>query len=366
MSRLRSQSAPQRIDFALVPGHDVFPENNLNARCLLLGMKEPTRMQHLPSTSFDSRSGPLTLASIPEELTSYGQFHLTLLTSLTKGGTIGTTTESFPEWLVLFGLIYDSHHVRIVAYVPHRRKLDAVDCTAYIVDELSLHSGSSVTSVPVCELVLERLRLLLALTTLRRHVLHLSKSLFTMTGPRDSSIRRTDSHPSFPGCSACDQYNLDDSESLKRCTSSLGSSLHCSSEYSTCPSSVHARELNDGAVLELGEDFSSSCRSFTSSFCSTCSGLSESASTSVSLYSEGSKDTDSNHMEPSTISLSQRDNESAACTNKLTETKRREIIAWAQEIIPTEHPVKDTYKMVIRHPHPRRRKVADSKYSTRR
>jgi hypothetical protein len=328
-------------------------------------MKEPTRIQHPSSTSFDARSGSLKLASIPEELASYGQLHLTLLTSLTQRGPVGTTTESCPEWLVLFGLIYDTHHVRIVAYVPRRCKLDPIDCAAYIVDELSLRSGSSVTSVPACELVLERLRLLLALTTLRRHALHLSKSLFTTAGPRDSGIRRTDSHPSFPGCPPCDKHNSDDSESLKRCTS-LDSSLHCSSEYSTCPSSLHARELNDIAVLELGEDFSSSCRSFGSSFCSTCSSLLESASFSDSLYSEDSNDTDSIYMEPSTISLSQRGNESTACPTKLTETKRWEIIAWAQEIIPTEHPVKDTYKMVIHHPHPRRRKVANSKSSTRR
>ena len=311
-------------------------------------------MQHPPSTSLDSRSGPVMLAPIPEELTNHGQFHLTLLTSLTQRGTTGTTTESFPEWLVLFGLIYDAHHVRIIAYVPHRRKLDMIDCAAYIVDELYLRSGTSVTSAPACELVLERLRLLLALTTLRRHVLHLSKSLFTTASPRDPGIGRTDNRPSFPGCSACD------SESLKL-RASLGSSQYCSSDYSTCPSGVHARGLNDVPDLVCGEDFSSS-RSFTS-FCSTCSSLLESASTSDSLYSEDSKDTGSNYMEPSTISLLQRGNESVARPNKLTETKRRDIIAWAREVIPTEHPVKDTYKMVIHH-HPRQKRVADSKSST--
>jgi len=352
-SDVPATSAPRRIDFALVPEHEgidaenIFPEDN--TRCLLLGMKKPTQIKHPPAVSFDSRSGTSTLASIPEELTSHGQFHLTLLTSLMHGGAVGTTTESFPEWLVLFGLIYDVHHIRIVAYVPRRRKLDVIDCAAYIVDELPFHSGASITSVPACELALERLRLLLAFTSLRRHVLHLSKSLFTMTDPHDD-IRRTNNHPSFLGYSACDQHNSDDSEPLERC---LGSSQYCSSEYSTCPSSVHARELDDIPDLEWKEEFSSSCRSFVSSCCSTCSTLLESTCTSGSFYSEDSKYSHSNHMEPITISPSQGGNESVTCSNKLTVTKRRDIIAWAREVNPTEHPVKDTYKMVVHHPHPR-------------
>ncbi|KAF8559686.1 hypothetical protein OG21DRAFT_1492981 [Imleria badia] len=155
----QSQGTPRRIDFALVLGDDVFPENN--TRCLLLGMKEPPRMQDPPAASFDSS----TFASIPEALTSHGQFHLTLLTSLMQGGAAETTTEAFPEWLVLFGLTFDAHAMRIIAYLPRRRKMDVIDCAAYVVDELSLDAGS----VPACEVLLERLRLLLALTTLRRH-----------------------------------------------------------------------------------------------------------------------------------------------------------------------------------------------------
>lgn len=293
-------------------------------------------MQHSPSVSFDSH----TLAPIPEELTSHGQFHLTLLASLIKGG---ATTEAFPEWLVLFGLVYDAHHMRIIAYVP-RRKTDVIDCAAYIVDELPLDPD---TVMPACEVLLERLRLLSALTTLRRHVLYLSKSLFTTIGPRDGTGRT-------------DTYSCN-SESLKRC-GSLCSGPHCSSEYSTCPSSVHARELNDLPGRQPGP--SPSCRSFASSFCSTCSSLLESASTSDSFYSDDSKYADSsNYMEPSAMSLSQGSHESRGVVrpNKLTGTKRREIIAWARQVIRTEHPVKDTYKMVIRYPHPRRRRIADPK-----
>ncbi|KAH0830675.1 hypothetical protein J3R83DRAFT_2130 [Lanmaoa asiatica] len=343
-----SHFSPRRIDFTLVPGHgnneteNIFPENN--TQCLLLGMKESTQ-----TPSFDSPS--ILTTSIPEELTSHGQLHLTRLASLIKRE---ATTESFPEWFILFGLIYDAHRVRVVAYLPLRRKSDVIECVVYVVDELWLHS---VTGPPTCELAIERLRFLLALTTLRRHVHHLSKSLFTVTiGPRDG-IRQTDNHPSLFGCSA---HNSNDSESLHRCAS-LGSSQHCSSEYSTCPSSVHAREWNDVLILECGEELSSSCRSFTSSYCSTCLSLLESASTSDSICSE-----DSNYMEPSTISLSQGGNKSVPRPNKLTETKRREIIAWAREVIPTEHPVKDTYRMVIYHLHPRRQKVANFKSSTGR
>lgn len=353
-SDVPTMRTPRRIDFALVPEPNGIDTQNIfaedNTRCLLLGMKEPTQIEHPP---FDSRS---TLTSIPKELTSHGKFHLALLTSLIHKGAVGTTTESLPEWLVLFGLIYDVHHVRIVAYVPRRCKLDVIDCVAYIVDELPLRSGTSITSAPACELVLERLRLLLAFITLRRHVLHLSKSLFTMTDPRDDT-RRTDSHPSFLGYSACDQHNSDASELLERC---LGSSQHCSSEYSTCPSSVYARELDDIPDLEWEEEFSSSCRSLVSSFCSTCSTLLESTCTSDSFYSEDSKYSDSNYMEPFTVSLSQGGDESIARSNKLTETKRRDIIAWAREVIPTEHPVKDTYKMVVHQPHPRWRRVVAS------
>lgn len=319
-------------------------------------MKGPSQIQHSHSTFFDSRSGPRTSASIPEELTNQGQLHLRFLASLIKreGAAV---TESFPEWLVLFGLVYDAHHVRVVAYVPHRRTLDVIECAVYIVDELSFHS---ITGAPTCELALESLRFLLALTTLRRHVHHLSRTLFTMMGSRDGT-RRTDNHPSFLGCSAHDQHNSGDPESLNRCASP-GSSQHCSSEYSTCPSGVHARELNDVPIFGCREELSS-CRSFTSSFCSTCSSFLESASTSDSLYSGNSKYTNTSYMEPSTISLTQGGHKNILCPRKLPETKRREIIAWAREV---EHPVKDTYRMVIYHPHPRRQRVAHSISGTHR
>lgn len=348
-----SQSTPRRINFALVPGHESDDTENVQApRCLLLGMKESTQMQH-HATSSDT-----ALGSIPEELTSQGH---RLLASLINREVIGATTKSFPEWLVLFGLVYDAHHVRIVACVPHRRVLDVTECATYIVDELLLHP---ITGTPTCELALECLRFLLALTTLRRHVHHLSKFLFATMCSRDG-IRRTDHLPSFLDCSAHDRHNSDDSQSLHR-NASLGSSQHCTSEYSTCPSSVRTRELNDVPVLGCGEELFSSCRSFTSSFCSTCSSLSEGASTSDSLYSEDSKYTNSNYMEPCVISRSQEVNEGVPRSLKLTETKIRGIIAWAQEVVPTEHPVKDTYRMVIHHPRPRRQRVADSLSGTHR
>lgn len=263
-------------------------------------------------------------------------------------GTAEATTGSFPEWLILFGLTYDSHHIRIIAYVPQRHELDpdVTDCAIYIVDQLPLYSDS-VTSVPVslCERVFVRLRLVMALTTLRRHVLHLSKWLCDDIGRTNKLL-------------GCHLHHSDDSESRKQCAS-LGSGSRCSSEYSTCPSSVHAREFNDAVDLECGEEVSSSCKSLASSFCSTCSSLLESTSTSDSCYSEDSKFTNSsNCMELPTGSLSRGSNQGRACANKLTETKRQIIIAWAREVIPTEHPVKDTYKMTVHHHHPRRRRVA--------
>lgn len=329
-----SQRTPRRVNFALVLEHTSSVTENTfsetSTRCLLLGMKEPTQTPLPRSASSDARSAHLTSA---EELTRDGKFHLTLLASLTQRETVKAIPEPFPEWLVLFGLVYDARHIRIIAYVPYRRKSDEIDCATYIVDKFAFHS--SVIAGAACELVLERLHFLSALTALRRHVHCLSKSLFTTIGPRDG-IRRTDHHSSFLGCSACDWGDADDSESLERCASP-GSSQHCSSEYSTCPSSVHPRGLNDVTVLEL----SSSCSSLFSSACSTCSSLLESASSS-STCSE-----DCNDMEPSTLSLSQRDNKNVTCLYKLTETTRREIIAWAQQVIPTEHPVKDNYRMVI-------------------
>lgn len=332
-----SQSTPWCVDFALVP------EVTENATCLILGMKEPTR-----TASFDSRSKPLALVSIPEELTSHGQFHLTLLALSTQRAAVKAISGPFPEWLVLFGLVYGARHVRIVAYVPHRRKSDGIDCAAYIVDELAVHS--SIASATACELVVERLRFLLVLTTLRRHVHHLSKSLFATTSPRDGIIHHSLSL-NFP---VCDRENSDDSDSLKLCTC-LVSSHQCSSEYSTCPSSVHSCGLNGVSGFKCEEDLSSSCSSPFSSFCSTCSSALESASGSNSICSE-----DSNHIEPSTLSLSQRNKKSATCLYRLTETRRWEILGWAQQVIPTEHPVKDNYRMVIS------QRVVDSTSSTRK
>ena len=202
----------------------------------------------------------------------------------------------------------------------------------------------------------DRLRFLSAVTTLRRHVHHLFKSLFTMVDPREG-VRPTDNSSSFLGCSACDGDTLGDSKSIKQCAS-LGLSQHCSSEYSTCPSGVYSG-LSDVLVLEYEEGFSSSSP-LSSSCCSTCSSLLESTSSSDSIYSDSPS-----YVEPSTLSLSQG-NKSVTCPYQLTETKRREIIVWAKQVIPTEHPVKDDYRMVVYHPHPRRPRVTDSTSRTRR
>lgn len=348
MGLARSRSTPRHVDFALVSEHVETAE--IDTRCLLFGMKET---QYSLTPSFDSRSrlGPLgTLARIPEVLTSHGQFHLSFLTTLIQGGTVDATTESFPEWLILFGLIYDAHHVRIVACVPRPPKSDVTDCSAYVVDQFSLRSGA-VAGVSTCEPVLERLRLLVALTTLRRHVLHLSKSLFATIGSY-GGIGRADGV-------TCDQHNSGGSDSRMQCDS-----LASSSEYSTCPSSVHTRGSNGVPVAQCGKESCSSCRSFASSYCSTCSSVLESAGASSSFHSEDTDSDSKNYMEPSTTCHSYGSNECIACSNKLTETKRWGISAWAREVIPSEHPVKDTYKMVVGHRHPEQQRVADFKSST--
>lgn len=177
-----------------------------------------------------------------------------------------------------------------------------------------------------------------------------------MVDPREG-VRPTDNSSSFLGCSACDGDTLGDSKSIKQCAS-LGLSQHCSSEYSTCPSGVYSG-LSDVLVLEYEEGFSSSSP-LSSSCCSTCSSLLESTSSSDSIYSDSPS-----YVEPSTLSLSQG-NKSVTCPYQLTETKRREIIVWAKQVIPTEHPVKDDYRMVVYHPHSRRSRVTDSTSRTRR
>ncbi|KAG9318594.1 hypothetical protein JVU11DRAFT_687 [Chiua virens] len=360
-SSTSSTSVSRCISFALIPRHGSsstgtpFAENDMP--CLLLGMNtHPQTRHHDPhSTSCDTRSRPLTLTSIPEELTRHGQLHLARLASLMHREAIQATTESFPEWLILFGLVFDAHRVCIVVYVPYRRHLDAVDCAAYVVDELTVHAP--VTNTSACEPILERLRLLSALTTLRRHVRHLSKYLLTTIGPCDGVIGR----PNPPASSRCDQHDTGDSGSLdRRATASLGSSQDDrSSMYSTCPSSVHSCGSHN-AHVEESKELCSSCRSATSC-CSTCSSLL--ASDSI-YYSEDTRYTNSNYMEPSTSSVSQTKDDCIAYPRKLTKTKKREIIAWALGVVPSEHPVMDNYRMAVYDPSPGQHKVIDFNAST--
>ena len=302
-SRKLSQST--HVDFALAPER---PSGD--TKHLLLGIHQ--------------RYAGSDLEPLPRELIEHGRLHITLLAQrATK-----TLSGPLPEWLVLFVLVYDARRLRIVAYVPRRRESDEIDCASYVVDELACRSSDA----NGCELVLERLRFLLALRTLRRHVHHLSKSLFTSG--------RISGHVSFLGCSGCDWDALSDGP---------GSSQRCSSKYSTCPSSVYTRGMSD---RECG--FFSSSGSFSSSYCSTCPSVLESTTSSDSIYSQESK-----YMEPSTLSLYQED-KSINYPCRLTETRRREIIAWTHHVIPTEHPVKDNYRMVVSHPRVRGQRVADS------
>ncbi|KAF8844846.1 hypothetical protein BDN67DRAFT_613830 [Paxillus ammoniavirescens] len=338
---------------------------------LMLGMKGPVHPQW--SHSPYSRCKPLTWTSILKDIASHAQSHLTHLTKLIK---TTATAEPFPEWLVLFGVIYDTECIRIIAHMPYRKEQHVLCFASYLVDELPFYSLTQETAS--CQVVLERLRIVLALTTVRRHVARLSKSLFGDAGLSWSGGGRSDDGQSQSERSACNSWL-----SCSRAESHSDShpfaneehvSEQCSTEYSTCPSSAHASAdlcppanppsmVDKRSVLTdasdsrgVGGDDPSLGPPSIISFCSTCSSSSDNLSASDSMYSEHSQCTESeggDYMEASTTSLSQ----DPARPNKFTEAWRCEILAWARQVIPTKHPVDDTYRMTIHYSYKERPSV---------
>ncbi|KIL00952.1 hypothetical protein PAXRUDRAFT_821162 [Paxillus rubicundulus Ve08.2h10] len=341
---------------------------------LVLGMKGPAHPQwsHPPYM----RCKPLTWTSILKDIASHAQPHLTHLTMLIASR---TAAKIFPEWLVLFGVVYDTEYIRIIAHMPYRKEQHVLCFASYLVDELPFRSLTQGTAS--CQLILERLRVVLALTTLRRHIVRLSKSLFNDVGLSWDGGGRSDDSLSRSERSACNSWlgssrAESHSDSLPFADEDHASE-QCSTEYSTCPSSAHANTdlcppANPSPIEEApniadkhsvltgasdsrgvrGDDPSLGLPSIIS-FCSTCSSSSVNFSASDSVYSEHSQCTESqggDYMEPWTTDLLQ----DPARPNELTEARRCEIVAWARQVMPTEHPVDDTYRMTIRHSYKQR------------
>ncbi|KAF9227796.1 hypothetical protein BS17DRAFT_405819 [Gyrodon lividus] len=386
-----SWSKVRSLDFALVHRQDgresmaVADDELLKETArgsLLLGMKGPAHPQrpHAPSPRYN----PLTLTSILKDIASHAQSQLTYLITLIQTGAARKNTEPFPEWLVLFGVVYDTEYVRIIAHMPYRKGQHDLGFASYVVDELPFCSFTEGTVD--CQLILERLRIVLALMTLRRHVVRLSKFLFGDVGLSCSEGGRSNDDLSKSDGSTCSLYPLcseAESHSHDHSAKEEGASEQCSTEYSTCLSSVYASTdlhlaanpvpteealsiadkrsaLTDasvsrgpgGDVDRHWEDDSSSGPPTVISFCSTCSSSSDELnfSTSDSVYSERSQCTKSDggdYMEPATMFLSREAEANTARPSELTEARWCEIIAWARQVIPTEHPVDDTYCMTI-------------------
>ncbi|KIJ69111.1 hypothetical protein HYDPIDRAFT_105679 [Hydnomerulius pinastri MD-312] len=358
--------------------------NKPSRTCLMLGMKGPAHPQWLHRSC--SRSIAPTLASILRDLADHAQSHLTHLSSR-----ITTTSEPFPEWLILFGVVYDSEYVRIIAHVPYRREEGVLGFVSYLVDELPFPPSSPGSEGSAgCQGILERLRVALALMTLRRHVAQLAKSLFGDTGllweEEELSEDPVQAHWDCSVCSLCPP------RAEFRSSRSMNEELvseQCSTEYSTCPSDADAEanlpldmnvvpkealvitdkrsptgaeSVHHRRPLDRGWDDPSSDPPSTISFCSTCSSLSD-LSASESAYSERSTSSESeggDYMEPSTTSLSQGEaggdgSTKPYCPGGLTKHRRSEIASWARKVVPSKHPIDDTYRMTIHHSSKNRR-----------
>ena len=352
------------LDFALIPC--LLPMEGFTLSLIppfiMMGMMGPAYWMDKAGVW----SSEHTLTSLRIDLAEHANSPLKGLVARLEETTSGVGTAPLPEWLVLFGVIYDTEHIRIVAHIPIPEKHAGNRCVSYLVDELPLGVPTASQERMVCETTI-LLRVTLVLAVLRRHAGYMSQFLYGGGISQDSNVVRNVT-PSW--CSNGSQYM----DLAKPDASTLASNEtdDDSAEYSTCPSSTgpdaskldfgqvhskhkyfffHASESNSERKSDPDGSDSLSCSLSDTSCCSSCSSLRDSDA-SDSISSERSWDT-RGYMEPSTSSLYQEASGNEKLSDplyrfrRLDEKKRAAIVAWSNGVNPSQLPEEDTYCIAV-------------------
>lgn len=336
---------------------------------VMLWMKGPAYWRHQADTRLQESSP----ARLREDMASHAGPHLSSLVACWTESTSHLEANVLPEWLVLFGVIHDADHVRIVAHIPFRGRHAPHCYLSYLVDELSFGAPLFPQGSATCGQITDRLRVLLAFVALRRHVGDLRRLLFGTEPYRDEAFTSVKSSSSkYSRCSSHHKTPSNTSVLLS------DGSPEGDSEYSSCRSSVLPRVagLDDETayyrrnkwrplsrvrstpktVNHSSDGHLTLCTS-SASCCSSFSSLSDDISSSSYEYSERSRSGSrwSGFMEPSTSSLYQADFGASEARlpdplyslRALDNGRRAEIVAWIEGIHSTQPPEDDTYFIAL-------------------
>ncbi|KAI6045548.1 hypothetical protein EDC04DRAFT_2140216 [Pisolithus marmoratus] len=360
------------LDFALFssPSYSRSLENRhfdvmpLTRPFVMLCMKGPAYWRHQVNTHLQ-KSSP---ARLRQDMAGHAGPHLSNLVTCWTESASHLEVNPLPEWLVLFGVIHDGDYVRIIAHIPFRGRHALPRYLSCLVEELPFGAPLFPQGSATCRKIADRLRIVLAFLTLRRHADDLRRLLFGSEAcQNEASCSVGSSSLKHSQCSA-------HHKTLSSTSVLLSDGLEDgSSDYSTCESvSPRATELNDEGtccsrnklrsfsrapstktVNRSSKGNLSFCTSSTSC-CSSLSSLSGNTSPSSYEYSERRSWNGSRRpgfMEPSTSSLYQGNfctseaelPDPLYCLRALDNGKRAEIVAWIENTYLAQPPEDDIY-----------------------
>ncbi|TFY80238.1 hypothetical protein EWM64_g3776 [Hericium alpestre] len=178
----------EAVDFALVlrsicspglrrPSRDGLLRVNLAHPAMVVGIKGPARWGSSDSPFFKYQSDTKQRDSLPRSmrdlccavqssLHTHSIYWDYLQAPIDDLKTLPYPYQSRPEWLVVFGVVYDAAYIRIVAHIPYFVQNQVLKHLSFIVDSIPFTHG--------LDGALDRARAALALFSLRKHAFRLS------------------------------------------------------------------------------------------------------------------------------------------------------------------------------------------------
>ena len=330
-----------------------------------MGMKGPAYWKEKAGVWSTGHS----LISLRMDLANHAHSQLSGLVARLEESVSDLEMTSLPEWLVLFGIIHDTEQMHIVAHIPIRKKHTGLCYVSYLLDHLPLGASTSPEERTGCEMTEAVAKLVL--TALRRHAGYMTRSLY---GSGTFGASNTMSNVKPASISGRSRY-VDHAE-LSTPTLAFDGTNDGSTEYSTCPSGTsldvpkpgsgqvhsrdkcffsHASESNSESKNGSDGPNTLSCSLSDVSCCSSCSSFLDDGNASSSEYSgcswNGSGER--GYMKLSISSLyregpaSDKSPDPSYHLRRLDDKRRAAIVAWAKEVVPTQPPEEDTYRIAV-------------------